>query len=82
MDRLLWGQTLHDDRVPEWPCPRCGKGHLKLVTQTMKMSKYDNVLDALQLLEFVFERVFGTEKNINAMSKLINKKKGSRHHRK
>lgn len=40
---------------------------------------HDDVLDALQLLEFVFDRVFGSEKSIKAMTKLINKRKGSRH---
>lgn len=35
VDRKLYTQTISKETAPNWPCPRCGGGHLRLIPESL-----------------------------------------------
>jgi hypothetical protein len=46
VDRDLYCQSLSKEGAPNWPCPRCGGGHLRLIPESLNSSWTANTTEA------------------------------------
>ena len=64
INRTLWKLSFNKDRSPQYPCPRCGIGNLKLqedlfkVTQLADSPKFDSEEFEPTLIMYIYTAMF------------------------